>query len=150
MIERLSTLEAARRLGISVATVRRRIAVGELTAEQEVRPQGKRWVVLLDDRSDASPTSSPRVTRAQPSRDALAVALNEVAFLRQQLEVSQRGEAELRQLLGREQEANRMLRLVQASSAQQTAPETSQPVSGVARRRALPWWERVLRALQGR
>jgi excisionase family DNA binding protein len=160
VIERLSTQEAARRLGISVATVRRRIATGELHAEQEVRPQGKRWVVLLDERSEASPASAARITRAPPSRDALTVALDEVAFLRQQLEVSQRGEAELRQLLAREQETNRMLRLAQASTAQGTAPGTahgtSQPMSGAAavsaqkRGRAVPWWRALWKALQGR
>lgn len=48
-MERISTAEAARRLGISTATVKRRIATGGLRAEYEPRPGGARWWVLWVD-----------------------------------------------------------------------------------------------------
>ena len=45
--QRLSVAEAARLLGVSVATVRRRIRTGELEAETIIRPQGTAFVVRL-------------------------------------------------------------------------------------------------------
>ena len=47
-VERLTTSDAARRLGVSPSTVRRRIATGHLRAERDPRPQGMRYIVLLD------------------------------------------------------------------------------------------------------
>ena len=41
--------EAARYLGLSASTIRRRIAAGALQADREVRPQGSRWLVHLPD-----------------------------------------------------------------------------------------------------
>jgi hypothetical protein len=45
--ERVSVADAAHRLGVSVATVRRRIRAGELVAERLIRPQGSAFVVRL-------------------------------------------------------------------------------------------------------
>ena len=155
MIERLSTQEAARRLGISPATVRRKIAAGELQAEREARPQGARWWVLLDSAHAALPGSTPRVTSAHGTREALSVALETIADLRKRLDEAERGQAELRQLLAREQETARML---QAGTAQRSTHErahgTAQNVSAASgapqrpavRRRVprVPWWRRLL------
>ena len=47
MADRVSLQEAARRLGVSVRTVQRRIAAGELDAETVVTPRGQRVVVTL-------------------------------------------------------------------------------------------------------
>lgn len=47
-VERLTTSDAARRLGVSTTTVRRRIASGHLNAERHRRPQGVRYVVLWE------------------------------------------------------------------------------------------------------
>ncbi len=46
-MEKISVGEAARRLGVSTDTIRRRIGKGELTAHQEPTPQGFRWEVEL-------------------------------------------------------------------------------------------------------
>jgi len=46
-VEKISIGEAARRLGVSTDTIRRRIGKGELTAHQEPTPQGFRWEVEL-------------------------------------------------------------------------------------------------------
>jgi len=47
-VEKVSVGEAARRLGVSTDTVRRRIGKGELTAHQEPTPQGFRWEIELE------------------------------------------------------------------------------------------------------
>jgi len=46
-VGKVSVGEAARRLGVSTDTIRRRIGKGELTAHQEPTPQGFRWEVEL-------------------------------------------------------------------------------------------------------
>jgi len=46
-VEKVSVGEAARRLGVSTDTIRRRIGKGELIAHQEPTPQGFRWEVEL-------------------------------------------------------------------------------------------------------
>jgi len=48
-VEKVSIAEAARRLGVSTDTVRRRIGKGELLAHREPTPQGYRWEVELDE-----------------------------------------------------------------------------------------------------
>lgn len=125
MIERLTTQEAAHRLGISPATVRRMILAGLLTAEREERPQGSRWWVLLDASADASPELKPRVTSVQRDREALTVALGTIADLRRRLDVAEQAQAELRQLLAREQETVKLLQTGDASTAQSSARVTS-------------------------
>jgi len=54
IVEKVSVGEAARRLGVSVDTIRRRIGKGELLAHREPTPQGYRWEVELqpDDQPD--------------------------------------------------------------------------------------------------
>lgn len=47
--ERCTVNDAARFLGLSASTVRRRIAAGALQADREARPQGSRWLVYLPD-----------------------------------------------------------------------------------------------------
>ena len=125
MIERLTTQEAAHRLGISPATVRRLIAAGTLPAEREVRPQGTRWLVLLDTSADALLDSKPRVTSVQRDRDTLTVALETIADLRRRLDAAEQAQAELRQLLAREQETVKLLQAGDASTAQSSARATS-------------------------
>jgi len=48
-VEMISVGEAAKRLGVSTDTVRRRIGKGELLAHREPTPQGFRWEVELPD-----------------------------------------------------------------------------------------------------
>jgi len=40
--------EASRMLGLSAATVKRRLVSGKLTGRKETRPQGTRWLVEVD------------------------------------------------------------------------------------------------------
>jgi len=46
-VEKISVGEAARRLGVSTDTIRRRISKGELLAHREPTPQGYRWEIEL-------------------------------------------------------------------------------------------------------
>jgi hypothetical protein len=64
--QRVSVAEAARRLGLSVATVRRRIRTGELEAETVIRPQGTAFMVRLP--LDASAGDSDAYDRDQQPR----------------------------------------------------------------------------------
>jgi hypothetical protein len=80
--QRVSVAEAAGILGVSVATVRRRIRAGALTAETVIRPQGSAFMVRLPmdasaGVSDAYDTDQePRVaTRTQASTPDAMVAL---------------------------------------------------------------------------
>lgn len=167
MIERLSTKEAAHRLGISPATVRRLIAAGTLPAEREARPQGARWWVLLDTSADAPSDSKPRVTSVQRDRDALAVALETIADLRRRLDVAEQAQSELRQLVAREQETVKVLQVGNVSSthssARGTFHDSAHDVSAVsgtgapaahvpqprAERRQRPLWQAWLQRLLG-
>jgi len=44
----LTITEASRILGLSAATVKRRLVSGELTGRKETRPQGTRWLVEVE------------------------------------------------------------------------------------------------------
>jgi len=72
--QRISVPEAARVLGISVATVRRRIRDGSLRAERVERPQGITYAVLLpsdhDDQAERSDSDQQVGTTARLNRSA--------------------------------------------------------------------------------
>ena len=71
-VERLTTSDAARRLGVSPSTVRRRIATGHLRAETHPRPQGVRYVVLWDLPTTAPGTEVDSPQHAESIEDAVA------------------------------------------------------------------------------
>jgi hypothetical protein len=64
--ERISTTEAARRLGVSGTTVRRMVRAGKLHAETAERAQGAYLVVLWDRESEEAPETTTRVATPQP------------------------------------------------------------------------------------
>ena len=149
-MERITTAEAARRLGISASGVRRRIKAGQLVAEVERRPQGTRLLVLWDASALAYPGASVgqldantngASTRTDADKDAL------IAWLQLQLEESQRGQAELRRMLNLEQQTVAALREALTASRALGTP-TSTPTRTAPRCRSL-WWVRVWRALRG-
>lgn len=67
----VSVSEAARELGVSTETVRRRIKSGDLQAERSIRPQGAVWLVTLP---DSTPRGVPPVTGHSTPQDASLVA----------------------------------------------------------------------------
>ena len=68
MADRVSLQEAARRLGVSVRTVQRRIQAGELQADHVATRRGQRVVVVLD-----SDVREPAETATGSDTDAPAV-----------------------------------------------------------------------------
>ena len=65
----LTTADAARVLGVSPSTVRRRIADGQLTARREPYHQSFRWLVLLPDSPAPSPVAGAPVVEARDPSD---------------------------------------------------------------------------------
>jgi|SRR5215207_8477707 len=99
MIQRLTVQQAAIRLGLSSATIRRMIRAGQLPAEREERPQGSRWIVLWDDDAHASAQAATPGHGTSQTPDALHVALATIEDLRRRLDASEQAQAELRRML---------------------------------------------------
>lgn len=150
-VELVSVAEAARRLALSPSTVRRRIDAGELRAHVEERPQGTRYLVEITAEAveAAKEEKNASDTAHGASGDAALVAALEerIASLERRLDAREQAESELRQLLGREQEAHRATRAQLAHAQAQLLPApdasagtttTSQETHHEARRRR--WW----------
>lgn len=78
-MERVSVSEAAKRLGVSTSTVRRRMKSGELASEREAGTNGRAWVLLGETVEDSGPeVGAPQPLRltppAPPVEPAAAVA----------------------------------------------------------------------------
>lgn len=97
---RVGVAEAARRLGVSAQTIRRRLEAGELVGEHEAarRGTGWRWMVLLP----ASKQVPGSRYEAPPAQDGLLVAelRSRIASLEEHLAQAERASSETRQLLG--------------------------------------------------
>ena len=89
MGEQVPLREAARRLGVSPDTVRRRMKAGTLEAEKRPTPQGGEWWITLPD--DVPPAGEPDADAA----DARAGAV-ELATLRGQVTMLEARVEELR------------------------------------------------------
>jgi len=123
--------EAAKRLGVSPDTVRRRLKRGDLQGEREKTPQGFVWRIILP--RDASDATEPQ--GAAIERELLRERLDELRAERDawrgQAQRSGEAERELRVLLRNEQ-----LRSLPAETTRQDPPgatEEPSPVSGVMR-----------------
>ena len=85
--------EAAKRLNISIGTVRRKLKTGELVGYQKPRPQGYAWEIELPDGTVDHPTNDPTSTLPEGSNDMVGemAALRElVAAQKRQLESYER------------------------------------------------------------
>lgn len=121
-VERLTTAQAAHRLGVSQTQIRRLVASGRLRAEMVERPQGTRLFVLWDtpdetpERSLPDAPSTPQATRQDApevaTEDATprASAATDVAWLQERLEQAETERAELRRMLNLEQQTVAALR----------------------------------------
>ena len=115
---RVSVAEAAKLLGVSAQTVRRRIESGELKAENEPggRGRGWRWMLLLPGSAEAA-QEAHSATSGPPEPALVAELRARVASLESHLEQAERSASEMRQLLATSQN------LLQASSARSEAFE---------------------------
>jgi len=93
-MEQVGIVEAARRLGISQDTVRRRLKIEELKGTKVTSPGGFRWVVDLDGQGSSSQTDDQQV-----DHELVDLLKAQVQDLRDQLETRAREVSELHQLL---------------------------------------------------
>ncbi len=113
-MQELNIADTAKRLGISIDTVRRRIRSGELRARKVKSPHGDSWLVELPDEVLAVAEASA----ANPAIDGL---LKTISILESELEARKREIQELHILLRQSQAA-------------------LPPGRGVAR---VHWWQRL-------
>jgi len=90
----LTVTEASRILGLSTATVKRRLVSGELTGRKEIRPQGTRWLVEVD---TARINGSPQLIDSSVNGDRELTTL--VTVLQEELAARRREISELHVLL---------------------------------------------------
>lgn len=92
----MTMAQAAKRLGVSVDTIRRRVRSGELEAHKESTPQGFRWLVVLPSDAGARAARAADVTGVAGEADVLREM---VGLLREQLDARTREVQELHTLL---------------------------------------------------
>ena len=103
-MERVSIPEAARRLGVTQDTIRRRIRKGELAAYQEPRPQGYVWFVEVPEEELSSeeppyPDFKEEPSEVQLLREMMELLREELKTKDRQLEAREREVQELHVLL---------------------------------------------------
>jgi hypothetical protein len=112
-MELVTVPEAARRLGVTEDTVKRRLRKGELQGERKARPQGYTWMVGLPD-EESETESTVTGTVSPPDDDTVNHRVNNgetrrleemVTMLQHQLEVREREVQELHVLLQQAQAA---------------------------------------------
>ena len=89
----LSKAEASRELGLSLSTLDRRIAAGELQAKREPRGRRHRVYVMLDDEPPGNGKATDSALVA--ARERVRELKEQVAFLQGQLELEQQRKADL-------------------------------------------------------
>lgn len=140
---RITVVEAARRLGVSGQTVRRRLEAGELAGEREParRGAGWRWLVLLPASAQA-PDPPPGAPGGTPEPPLLAELRARIVSLEEHLAEAERAASETRQLLGgaltRLEGAEERLRLAASATAGPAVAQQPQHHRGNASGR--PWW----------
>jgi hypothetical protein len=110
--------EAARRLGVSEHTVRRRVRSGELPGKQVATPQGFTWVVDIPDDLPEPETSSSEV---QALRELVA-------------NLQDRINAQGKELEAKNKQIEQLHVLLQQAQAALPAPRDNRP-----------WWQRLWR-----
>jgi hypothetical protein len=142
--QRVSVPEAATILGMSVATVRRRIRDGSLQAESVHRPQGITYVVLIPsshatdhDRSDSDQqvgTTARLNQSGQPAGDAIAAMIQAtltpiIGPLVSELAASRQTNEQLSSQLVRQAETIGQLRAENRALLASTAPQPAEPIT---------------------
>jgi hypothetical protein len=150
---RLPIDDAARVLGISRATVRRRLRSGGLKGAQVTTPHGAKWLVDVPTHLAAAvaesvtPQGSPTENQAAPARDAELLQAH-VDDLRRQLEDRTREVGQLHTLLA--QAHARLLTESQVSTLGESvgSHQDSEPPKSAAQAEPWPerrrWWQRLL------
>lgn len=131
MPRQLTVPEAAKRLGVSTDTIKRRLRRGELQGKKKPTAQGHVWLIEVDDDDEGGEL-----------RDATAAAIGAkdetIAVLRQQLDARTREVERLHILL---QQALQRPALPAPPTDQEEPPPLLVQAPGQAPQRP-PWWAR--------
>ena len=104
----LTKSQACRELDVSLSTLDRRIATGELLTQREHHGRRHRLYVILDDRVTVDQADADRVkTALAVAQERVRCLEEQVACLRELLELEQRRSAELLEDLRSERAAGR-------------------------------------------
>ena len=115
--------QAARRLGVSVDTVERRLKRGDLQGQQEARGNGWRWLIEVPEPAPATNGDTPAVAPAEVV--LVATLQGQVANLQEQLRVMNQA------LSSRDNLVSELTVVIRQQQTMLPAPE--------ARRRR--WWQ---------
>jgi hypothetical protein len=128
-MELVTVPEAARRLGVTEDTVKRRLRKGELQGERKERPQGYTWMVELpDEESETDSTVTGTVSSLGDDTVGHQVSNGEVRRLEEMVSMLQH------QLEVREREVQELHVLLQQAQTALAAPRNNRP-----------WWRKVWR-----
>jgi hypothetical protein len=140
MMELVTMAEAARRLDVTVETVKRRLRRGELQGQKQPRPQGFTWLIEMpEDIGDQdstpsvtpsdTPTSSAEVHRLE---DMISLLQKELDITREELE-HQRSMYQS-ELVSKNKQIEQLHILLQQAQAALPAPRDNRS-----------WWQRLWR-----
>ena len=132
-MEFVSLEEAARRLGVSVTTVRRKLHAGELKGFQRPIPQGFLWEIELPEGTGLDPASQPSTDTTEGFHDTHVGELEALHELVDVLKVQV--QAQQVELEARRKEVSELHILLQQSQKSLPAPTP---------RRS--WWARLWRS----
>jgi len=86
-VHELTITEASRHLGVSTATIKRRLAKGELKGRQVPRPQGFLWLIEVDQDQGNTPTATTAdAALITTLRDQVAILVEELAGRRREVQ----------------------------------------------------------------
>ena len=125
-VQEVTIAEAARCLGMSIDSIRRRIAKGELNAHKVPSPHGEIYMVEIPE--DAMPAPEANNEEKLDSAATIDAMLKTISVLENELDARRREVQELHVLL---QQAQKQL---PAGKTENKAAETPQKVS---------WWKKL-------
>jgi hypothetical protein len=140
MMELVTMTEAARRLDVTVETVKRRLRRGELQGQKQPRPQGFTWLIEMpedtgdrDSTSSVTPSDTP-TSNAEVHRleDMISLLQKELDITREELE-HQRSMYQS-ELVSKNKQIEQLHILLQQAQAALPAPRNNRR-----------WWQRLWR-----
>jgi hypothetical protein len=140
MMELVTMTEAARRLDVTVETVKRRLRRGELQGHQQPRPQGFTWLIEMPEDTgdqDSTPSVTPSDT---PTSNAEVHRLEDmISLLQKELDVTREELEHQRsmyqsELVSKNKQIEQLHILLQQAQAALPAPRDNRP-----------WWQRLWR-----
>ena len=133
MMELVTMTEAARRLDVTVETVKRRLRRGELQGQKQARPQGFTWLIEMpedtgdrDSTSSVTPSDTP-TSNAEVHRleDMISLLQKELDITREELE-HQRSVYQS-ELVSKNKQIEQLHILLQQAQAALPAPRENRP-----------------------